>query len=128
MRGDARLLGTPAYVAPEQIADASSAGPAADVYSAGATLFEACMGQPPFTAASTGDLLKDHVSKPAPIAKAPTELAELIAACLEKRAESRPRAHELAERLEKIALMLHALPAQEEAARLLGSVGDETSQ
>lgn len=124
MRGG--LLGTPAYVAPEQIADASSAGPAADVYSAGATLFEACTGRPPFSATSTGDLLKDHVSKPAPVVDGP--LSELIAACLEKRPESRPTSLELATRLEVLAVTLHALPAHEESARLLAPVGDETSQ
>ncbi len=41
-------LGTPNYMAPEQFADAKSAGPACDVYSLGATLYAAVTGLTPF--------------------------------------------------------------------------------
>jgi serine/threonine protein kinase len=40
------LLGTPGYMAPEQIADASNVGPAADVYALGAILFEILAREP----------------------------------------------------------------------------------
>jgi serine/threonine protein kinase len=47
-RGSA--LGTPAYMAPEQWADAASAGPAADVYAFGLILGELLIGQHPLLA------------------------------------------------------------------------------
>jgi serine/threonine protein kinase len=40
------MLGTPGYMAPEQIEDASQAGPAADVYALGSILFEILAGVP----------------------------------------------------------------------------------
>ncbi|MEZ4262708.1 MAG: protein kinase [Polyangiaceae bacterium] len=48
-------LGTPGYMAPEQLGAAHTAGPRADVYAVGATLFEMLAGQLPFPAESAAD-------------------------------------------------------------------------
>src|SRR5438105_694981 len=41
------LLGTPAFMAPEQLRGAADVGPAADVYALGLILFEAATGERP---------------------------------------------------------------------------------
>jgi tRNA A-37 threonylcarbamoyl transferase component Bud32 len=69
VRGSRR--GTPAYMAPEQARDPAAAGPAADVYGLGATLYHALSGSPPYgEGAAPGVILEklDRGEPPAPFA------------------------------------------------------------
>ena len=60
LTGSGRMLGTPDYIAPEQITDAASADIRADVYSLGCTLYCLLAGRPPFAAGSLYGLLRQH--------------------------------------------------------------------
>jgi tetratricopeptide (TPR) repeat protein/tRNA A-37 threonylcarbamoyl transferase component Bud32 len=51
------LRGTAGYMAPEQVDDARSAGPTADVFSLGAILYEALAGKPAFQGETVFELL-----------------------------------------------------------------------
>ena len=57
-----QILGTPAYMAPEQIAG-EKLGPAADVFSLGAVLYEMIAGQKPFVGTSHVALIQAVLNK-----------------------------------------------------------------
>jgi hypothetical protein len=59
---DGTMLGTPAYVAPEQTLDAANADIRADVYSLGCTLYYLLTGAPPFERRSLYEVLQAHQS------------------------------------------------------------------
>jgi CHASE2 domain-containing sensor protein len=62
--GTGRVVGTPAYIAPEQIRD--DVGPAADIYALGAVLFHCVTGTVPFPLDDPDDVLYAHTTAPRP--------------------------------------------------------------
>ena len=56
------VLGTPAYMSPEQARGAEDIGPATDLYSLGAVGFFLLTGQPPFPGSNTLELLHSHLT------------------------------------------------------------------
>jgi serine/threonine protein kinase len=89
LTSEGQLLGTPDYIAPEQIVDASSADIRADIYSLGATLYHLLTGHVPFHANSLYDIYQAHISQnaqPLNIARpeVPVELAALVAKMMAK--------------------------------------------
>ena len=84
-----QMLGTPDYIAPEQITDAQSADIRADIYSLGCTAYYLLSGGPPFRGPSLYDLLQAHHSmdaRPLNLARTdvPVELAALVAKMMAK--------------------------------------------
>jgi serine/threonine protein kinase len=83
------MLGTPEYVAPEQIADAQNADIRADIYSLGCTLYFLLSGRPPFRAQTLWDMLNAHKSRSAERlnfvrTEIPTDLGALVAKMMAK--------------------------------------------
>lgn len=83
------ILGTPAYMCPEQASGDSTVDPRGDIYSLGAVAFFALSGRPPFQAKSIGQYLAAHRTQPPPplteiCLGVPANLATLINRCLAK--------------------------------------------
>ncbi|MBL7490453.1 protein kinase [Frankia sp. AgB1.9] len=104
-------IGTPGYMAPEQIMD-SPVTSAADVFAWGAITVFAATGRQPFGEGRIEALLFRILYEPANIDGVPDELAPLVDAALRKNPAERPTAEEL-----RISLMSGAaLPAARLAA------------
>ncbi len=82
-------IGTPLYMAPEQVRSARSVDERSDVWSVAVVLFELCTGRPPFDGESAHAVTASIVADPPRrlrelIADAPEALERVIATALEK--------------------------------------------
>jgi uncharacterized protein (TIGR03067 family) len=79
------VVGTPDYIAPEQVADAAAADVRADVYSLGCTLYHLLTGAPPFHAETVvGKVLAHAERAPRPLAELCPSLPAGLAAVVER--------------------------------------------
>jgi serine/threonine protein kinase len=86
---EGQMLGTPDFIAPEQIRDAQSADIRADIYSLGCTLYYLLTGEPPFRGEHLWDVYQAHFSKePAALnlirPAVPIELAAVVGRMMAK--------------------------------------------
>jgi eukaryotic-like serine/threonine-protein kinase len=91
-------LGTPAYMAPEQVSGEGDADHRIDIYAAGLVMYEMLTGRTPFAGRGTRDTVLAHLTQmPPPLARAdlPAALDALVMRCLEKLPEDRPQSAEL---------------------------------
>jgi hypothetical protein len=108
LQGDPQLtstglvIGSPAYMAPEQ-ATGEASGPPVDFWGLGATLFYAVEGAPPFDRGTSLATLAAVVNEPPPAPGRAGALAPLIGALLAKDPAARPSGPEVRAELGRLA-------------------------
>lgn len=104
-----RVLGTPAYMSPEQArGENDRVGPPSDAYAIGAMLYRLLVGRPPYLGSALAILEAVRRGPPQPVVDArpptmgaaPRELVELCAAAMNRALGARPSARAIADQLE----------------------------
>ena len=101
------MLGTPAYMAPEQIAQSPPPSGATDVFAVGEILYELLAGKRAYGAARLADVVRQKLRGEIPDLPMPpipgcAELEALIRRCLAYRPEERPSLDEVVQLLEAL--------------------------
>jgi len=117
LQGDPQLtstglvIGSPAYMAPEQ-ARGEESGPPVDFWALGATMFYAVEGEPPFDRGTSIATLAAVVNDPPRASRRAGPLASLITALLAKDPGSRPSGPELRAELSRLAAVPASPPTE----------------
>lgn len=87
------VLGTPAYISPEQLRGLAPTD-RSDQYGLGAVLFEMLTGRPPFHHDDLRSLCMMHLTAPIPVVESPhgplpPKLADIVTTCLQKTPQAR---------------------------------------
>jgi TolB-like protein/tRNA A-37 threonylcarbamoyl transferase component Bud32/Flp pilus assembly protein TadD len=107
-------IGTPAYMAPEQIAGEAGSDHRVDLYAAALVMYEMLEGRLPFSGRSSRELLSARLAElPRPIDRAdcPRDLAAMVLQCLAKDPAGRP------ESAEALLAELETLPGSPDVTR-----------
>jgi serine/threonine protein kinase len=103
-------FGSPGFMSPEQAAG-GEVGPASDVFSLGAVLAFAAVGEGPFGSGSTAALVYRVVHSLPDLDRVPAQVRPLIERCLAKDARQRPSPGEVLARLGGVGVWAGWLPA-----------------
>jgi serine/threonine-protein kinase len=95
LTGAGLAIGTPRYMAPEQVVADPDIDARADIYALGIVAYEMLTGSPPFLGSDPVKICRAHLSEnPAPLSSQrpgiPPVVASLVMRCLEKERERRP--------------------------------------
>jgi hypothetical protein len=106
--GSAEIIGTPGYMAPEQLSGSGALTDRTDVYAVGVLLFQMLTGQLPFDETSTSQLVLRQRAEGSPdvrslVPSVGAEMADLVARCLSIDPAGRPEAKVLARALAELA-------------------------
>jgi serine/threonine-protein kinase len=118
------FVGTPAYMAPEQLMSLRAKDARTEVYALGILLFEMLTGELPFHADNVPDLMMAHVYAAPPLLSSrnkriPAELSKMVAQMLAKQPADRPTMQSVAESVARLsASPLAVKPALSEWLRL----------
>jgi tetratricopeptide (TPR) repeat protein len=110
------MLGTPGYMAPEQVRNAHDIGPRADVFSLGCVLYACAVGRPPFAGEDIVSTLAKILLEETPRiadarADAPEALDALCARMMGKEPEERPEdGYAVAQELERLGALRGSRP------------------
>jgi serine/threonine-protein kinase len=117
------FIGSPSYMAPEQIETGGKMDTRTDIYALGVILYQCLTGTVPFEAGSSIQMLMAHLNKTpqpmrerAPQADIPDWLDELVMSCMEKAADRRPQT------MDGIARVLAEADAAMRSGRNLASI------
>ncbi|MBJ6760080.1 protein kinase [Myxococcaceae bacterium JPH2] len=115
------VLGTPGYMAPEQISGHEALTPAADIFSLGCVLYECLTGRPPFAAPHfVAALAKVLFTQPEPVRARCPELPRGLEALLERMLAKQP-AHRIPDASALVTLLESTSLLASEAEPLAGS-------
>ncbi|MBI3890132.1 MAG: serine/threonine protein kinase [Candidatus Wallbacteria bacterium] len=122
------LVGTPAYMSPEQ-AWGDEATERSDIYSAGSVLYEMLAGQPPFTGNTMQLVSQKMNSEPKSVKElrpeVPQQLADIVTGALARKPEDRfEMAEDFANKLRKARSFLDKWMAEERGERPKSRVGN----
>ncbi|MET8156613.1 protein kinase [Sphaerisporangium sp. NPDC005289] len=88
------VLGTPAYMSPEQVSG-ERVGPESDIFSWAATMVFAATGRPAFGEDNIAAVFHRIFTKQPDLSALPEALARVVGTCLDKRPENRPSASDV---------------------------------
>ena len=88
------VMGTPAYMSPEQCNDTGKIDHRTDIYSLGCVLFHLLTGRPPYNLTGVGEMISAHLKETPPVPSqvrphVPVIIDLRVARCLVKRPEDR---------------------------------------
>lgn len=126
LTGTGSIVGTPSYMAPEQIQGKPVDG-RADVYALGIVLFELVSGRKPYTANTPLEVTMKHLTEPVPhvrqiVREVPSEVEQVLLKAMAKKPEARYQDMGVfADALEKLAV------GQKAAVRAISKISVSTA-